>query len=74
MYNFAVLVHKDFDCNSSCFGSIFAALYLMILLQEISLNIEYFLPKRSGRKMHGGEGEVKAFSLKIRKRWKGFSR
>lgn len=74
MYNFVVLIHKDFDCNTSCFGSIFAALYIMMLFQEISLNIDYLLPRRSGRKMHGGEGEVKSFFLKIRKRWKGLSR
>lgn len=67
--------NKDFDCNSSCFGSIFAALYLMILFQEISLNIEYFLAnKKSGRKMHGGEGEVKSFFLNTTKGWKGLSR
>lgn len=67
MYNFAVLIHKDFDCSSSCFSSIFAALYLVMLFQEMSLNIGYFLPKRSGRKT-GGKG-IKSFFLKIRKRW-----
>lgn len=74
MCSSVVLIHRDFECNSSCFGSVFAALYLMMLFQEVSLNIEYFLPKRSGRKMHGGVGEIKSFFLKIRKRWKGLSR
>lgn len=61
MYNFAVLIDKDFDCSSSCFSSIFAALYLVMLFQEMSLNIGYFLPKRSGRKT-GGERRLNRFS------------
>lgn len=61
MYNFAVLIDKDFDCSSSCFSSIFAALYLVMLFQEMSLNIGYFLPKRGGRKT-GGERKLNRFS------------
>lgn len=61
MYNFAVLIYKDFDCSSSCFSSIFAALYLVMLFQEMSLNIGYFLPKRSGRKT-GEERKLNRFS------------
>lgn len=40
MYNFAVPIHKRFDCNYSHFGFPFSSICLMMLFQEISLNIE----------------------------------